>query len=103
MRHTSSTSTVCQYINRCNYSITLEADTLLNKNLTLDEDGNPYDEENVEDAYEENWYPEVPEGEPDPVKCGEGSLVVLHINRPQSLWYFKQDENIAEEVLAIHS
>ena len=33
-----------QYINRCNYTITLEADTLLNKNLTLDEDGNPVEE-----------------------------------------------------------
>lgn len=29
------------YINKCDYSITLEADTLLNKNLTIDDDGNP--------------------------------------------------------------
>lgn len=29
------------YINRCDYTITLEADTLLNKNLTIDDDGNP--------------------------------------------------------------
>ena len=29
------------YINRCDYTITLEADKLLNKNLTIDDDGNP--------------------------------------------------------------
>ena len=31
------------YVNRADYTITLEADTLLNKNLTVDEDGNPLD------------------------------------------------------------
>lgn len=32
------------YINRSDYTITMEADTLLNKNLTVDEDGNPVDD-----------------------------------------------------------
>ena len=67
------------YINKCGYSITLQADTLLNKDLEVDEDGNPLfgtqgEEELKEEAiaalsghfissFSDNWSIEVDEAQ----------------------------------------
>jgi len=64
------------------------------RTIPMDIDGNPCLEE---DAYEESWYPEVPEGEPDPIKFDDRSVLVLQINQPKTLWCFKKDKHMEEK------